>query len=232
MRLTHDEVARMIDLSAVKAEDTDKDVRHMVATARAFRCVAVIPLPSMTALAIELLEKDPLVAAGGVAGFPSGGETTRMKVAQTREMIALGCTEIDMVINIGKLLSDRRDEVRDDIRAVVQEAGKYPVKVILECHHLEDRKILEGCDLAIEGGAAFVKTGTGWLPTGATLENIALIKAHVGDAIGIKAAGGIRGLETLLELYRRGARRFGLGWRSATRILEQVKALPSGAVEF
>jgi len=231
VRLTQAEIARLIDVSAVKAEDSEEDVRGMVAVARAFGCIAVIALPSMTPLAIELLEKDPRVAAGGVAGFPSGGETTDTKIRQTREMIDAGCTEIDMVINVGKLLSGRDREVEEDIRAVVEEAGGFPVKVILECHHLTPERMLAGCDLAIRAGAAFVKTSTGWPPTGATPQNISLIKAHVGDAIGIKAAGGIRDLPTLLDLHSRGARRFGLGWRTATSILEQVKALPSGAAE-
>jgi deoxyribose-phosphate aldolase len=94
------------------------------------------------------------------------------------------------------------------------------VKVILECYYLDDDQIRRGCDLAIAAGARYVKTGTGWAPGGATLENIALIKAHVGDAIGIKAAGGIRSLATLLEMYRLGARRFGIGLSAIGKVLE------------
>ena len=229
MKLNAAEIARLIDVSAVKAEDTEEDVRRMVQTARSFRCVAVIPLPAMTPLAIRLLAGDPAVAAGGVAGFPSGGETTTTKVFQTREMIQAGCTEIDIVLNVGWLRSGMAAEVTSDVRAVVEEAGSFPVKVILECHHLTDDQIRTGCDCAVRAGAAWVKTSTGWPPTGATPQNISLIKSHVGEAIGIKAAGGIRDLETLLDLYRRGARRFGLGWRTATSILEQARALPDGA---
>ena len=100
-----------------------------------------------------------------------------------------------------------------------------PVKVILECHYLSDDEIRRACELCIEAGAAFVKTSTGWAPTGATLENIALIKSCVGDAIVIKASGGIRGFETLKGMYRRGARRFGIGLRTAAPIFEQcIKA--------
>jgi deoxyribose-phosphate aldolase len=100
------------------------------------------------------------------------------------------------------------------------EAGARPLKVILECHYLTDDQIRHGCDLAIECGAAYVKTGTGWAPTGATLQNVALIKAYVGERIGIKASGGIRDLETLLAMYRLGARRFGISYRSGRKILE------------
>lgn len=224
MKLTPAEIARMIDVSAVKAEDTEEDVRRMVETARRFGCVAIIPLPAMTPLAVRLLEGDPRVAAGGVAGFPSGGETTATKMFQAREMIEAGCTEIDMVLNVGLLRSGRLAEVTDDIRSVVRACGAVPVKVILECHHLDTGQILAGCDCAVEAGAAWVKTSTGWPPTGATADNISLIKSRVGERIGVKAAGGIRDLATLLELYRRGARRFGLGWRTATGILEEAQA--------
>jgi deoxyribose-phosphate aldolase len=228
VRLTSAQIARMIDVSAVKAEDSEEDVRRMVETARAFGCVAVIALPAMTPLAVRLMEGDPRVAVGGVAGFPSGGETTATKVFQTREMIAAGCTEIDMVLNVGLLRSGRYAAVADDVRAVVQAAGTFPVKVILECHHLDEDEMLAGCDCAVKAGAAWVKTSTGWPPTGATPQNISLIRSRVGDAIGIKAAGGIRDLATLVDLYSRGARRFGLGWRTATGILEQARAEPGG----
>ena len=86
--------------------------------------------------------------------------------------------------------------------------------------------------MCIKGGAAFIKTGTGWAPTGATLENIALIKSRVADAIAIKASGGIHYLETMIGMYRRGARRFGIGLGSETKIFEQCAVRPRGVVEF
>ena len=189
------EMCRMIDVSAVRTEDSEQQVRSMAATAVKHRCAAVFALPAWTPLVIELLRGATAVAVGGAIGFPSGGQTTRTKAFETRELRELGCTEFDMVINIGKLISGRCDEVRDDIRSVASEAQGFPVKVILECHYLTDDQILLGCDMSIEAGATWVKTGTGLAPSGATLENIALIKRHVGDAIGVKAAGGVRGLE-------------------------------------
>jgi deoxyribose-phosphate aldolase len=232
MRLGAAEISRLIDVSAVKADDGEQEVRAMVATARRHCCAAVFALPSWTPLVLELLAGGTGVACGGAVGFPSGGQTARTKAAETSELRTMGCREIDMVINIGKLVSDRRDEVRNDIRAVVEEASGLPVKVILECHYLSDNQIRTGCDCAIEAGAAWVKTGTGLAPTGATLENVALITRHVGGAIGVKAAGGVRGLETFLEMYRRGARRFGLSWKGAVKVLEAVEGLPSKAVEI
>jgi deoxyribose-phosphate aldolase len=144
-----------------------------------------------------------------------------MKVAEAQELLRLGCDELDMVINIGLLRSGHLQRVLDDIRGVVQAAGETPVKVILECHYLSNDEIRQGCELCIRAGAAYVKTGTGWAPTGATLENVATIKSYVGDAIGIKAAGGIRTLGTLSEMARLGAQRFGIGFRSAQSIFEQ-----------
>ncbi len=232
MKLGVEEIARMIDVSAVKTDDGEQEVRHMVATARQHRCAAVFAVPSWTPLVMELLQGDAQVACGGAVGFPSGGQTARTKAAETVELREMGCREIDMVINIGKLVSGRHVEVRDDIRAVVEGAAGLPVKVILECHYLTDEQIRNGCDLAIEAGAAWVKTGTGLAPSGATLENVALIARHVRGAIGVKAAGGVRGLETLLEMHRRGARRFGLSWKGAAKVLDAVAGLPARAVEI
>lgn len=232
MKINSADVCRMIDVSAVRTEDSEQEVRSMAATAIEHRCAAVFALPAWTPLVVQLIRNNPHVAVGGAVGFPSGGQTTRIKISETKELLELGCTEIDMVINIGKLISGLRDEVREDIRSVVAEAHACPVKVILECHYLSDDQIRLGCDMSIEAGASWVKTGTGLAPSGATLENIALIKRHVGDAIQVKAAGGVRGLETLVEMYRRGARRFGLSWKGAVRILEQMRAIPSGVVEI
>ena len=232
MKFDAAEICRMIDVSAVRPEDSEQEVRSMAATAVEHRCAAVFALPAWTPLVMQLLRGTTAVAVGGAIGFPSGGQTTRTKVLETKELLELGCTEFDMVINIGKLISGRRDEVRQDIRSVVAEAQAFPVKVILECHYLSYDQILSGCDAAIEAGAAWVKTGTGLAPSGATLENIALIKRHVGDTIGVKAAGGVRGLETLMEMYRRGARRFGLSWKGAVKMLEQAQALQPSVMEI
>ena len=231
VKLTSHDIARMIELSAVQAAHSEKYIRSLVTYARAQRCVVVYVLPTWLPLVFELLEGDPDIIVGGAVGFPGGGNTTSIKVAETRDLIEIGCRELDVVINIGKLISGRDAEVLDDLRAVVEAAEGHPVKVILECHYLSDEQICKGCDLSIAAGAAYVKTGTGWAPTGATLENVALIKAHVGDAIAIKASGGVRGLETLLEMFRRGVTRFGVRLDIGAQIIDRVAALPGGAVE-
>ena len=210
----------MIDLSAVQPADGEEAIRRMVDTARQYHCHLVTTLPSQTPRVIELLGGTREIGVSGNVGFPSGGQTTRIKVAEAQELLQMGCTELDMVINIAKLCSGQSQDVLADIRAVVETALGIPVKVILECHYLTPDQIHQACDLCILAGAAFVKTGTGWAPSGATPENVALIKAHVGDEIQIKASGGIRTLDTLLTLHRLGASRFGIGTRWVGDILK------------
>lgn len=237
MKLTVHDIAQMIDLSAVRMDDGDQSVRTLVDSARRYQCHLVTTLPSQTLLAIGLLRQAneinpqaPEIGVSGNVGFPSGGQTTAIKVAEAQELLGMGCTELDMVINLPGLISGRYSDTLEDLRAVVATAGGTPVKVILECHYLSDNLIRKACDLCIQAGAAFVKTGTGWALTGATLENIALIKAHVGEAIGIKASGGIRQLETLLEMYRLGARRFGIGVRWVGDILAECERSKNGFI--
>jgi deoxyribose-phosphate aldolase len=224
MRFTVREIARMTDLTAVRADTNQAEVRSLADAARQFQPVCVCTLPSLTPLLRDLLADQADIRVVGAVGFPSGGNTTAIKVAEARELLGMGCAELDMVINIGLLRSGAYQPALDDVRAVVEVADGAPVKVILECHYLSDDQIRRGCELCIQGGASFVKTSTGWAPTGATLENVALIKSCVGDAIAIKAAGGIRGLDTLREMYGLGARRFGIGLSSALGIFEECAA--------
>ncbi len=212
----------MIDLSAVRSESDDEAIATLVAAAEKYHCGLVSVLPTQTALAKKLLEATPDIRLGGNVGFPSGGQTSAIKVAETRELVALGCDELDMVADLASMRSGRVQDTLNDIRAVAEAAQGVPLKVILECHYLTAAQIRTGCDLAIEAGAAFVKTGTGWAPTGATYNRINLIKAHVGERIQIKASGGIRSLESLLEMYRLGARRFGISVRSGSAILAEL----------
>jgi len=232
MKLTSHEIAKMIDLSGVQAFVGENEIRALARLARKYKCGLVTVLPSQTPFAIELLKEAPAIRTSGNVGFPSGGSTTNSKVFEAKELISLGCAELDMVLNIGLLLSEDYQNVLNDIKAVVDVSHDIPVKVILECHYLSDDLIRKGCELCLEAGAAFIKTGTGWAPTGATNHNIALIKSVVGNEIGIKASGGIRSLKTMIELYRLGATRFGIGLSGAVPILEELYALPGDTVEI
>ena len=215
-------IASMIDISAVRADSSMDEVRQIVSTAKRFNCIAVFSLTCFIPLLSELLDDIGTTLIGGVVGFPSGGETTAMKVFQTRECTKLGCAEIDMVQNIGLAVSDRFEEVENDIRAVKQACGDIPLKVILECHYLTDQQIRLSAEAAVSAGADWVKTGTGWAPTGATPEIITLLKETVGGHAKVKAAGGVRDLDTLLELHRLGAERFGVGLRTVGSIFEEA----------
>ena len=232
VRLNAGEIAKLLDLSTVQADDDEAKVRELADRARRIRPHLVTTLSSWIPLVRELLADVDDVGVGGNVAFPSGGCLPETKVAETKHLVAAGCDEIDVVVDIGKLRSGRYDYCRDDIRGVVEAAEGLPVKVILECHYLTDDQIRRGAELCAEAGAAFVKTGTGWTPTGATLENITLIKSAVGDAVGIKASGGVRDLATLVEMYRRGARRFGISLGHERVILDEARALPGEAVEF
>jgi len=232
MKLTAHDLARMMDFSAVRTDVDEAEIRELVKQARRLHCICIFPMPCYMPLCKDLLVGCPDVGLGGVVGFPSGAVATATKAAEARQLLAEGAVELDMVINVGMLRSGRCDYVHDDIKAVVHAAGGTPVKVILEVHYLNDGQIRKGSELCVRAGAAFVKTGTGWTETGATAHNISLIKAAIGNAAKIKAAGGVRDLKTLVELYRCGATRFGISHKSGAKILDECAALPGGAVEI
>ena len=231
MKLTCNDIARMMDLSAVRASDGEQRVRALAAAAKERNCIIATTLSSQVELIVDLLSDAPGTGAGGNIGFPSGGTTRQAKVAEAKEMVALGCVENDMVIDIGKFLSGRNQYVLDEIKAVVEASAPLPVKVIIECPYLSDDQILTAAELCVRGGASFVKTGTGWAPGGATPAYVTLIKSVVGDEVQIKASGGIRGLDMLVELYRCGARRFGIGLGHEGEIFDACAAMPGSVVE-
>ena len=217
------EIARMIDISAVRADSTLDEVRKVADAAKKYSFICAFALPCFTGELVQLLRDRNDIMVGGVAGFPSGADTMEIKVATAKQMLSLGVNEVDMVINIGALKSGRYDLVRDDIRAVV-DACSVPVKSILEVAYLTDDEIRIASRLAVEAGVAFVKTGTGWANKPTTVETIKLIKSEIGDSAKIKAAGGVRDLSTLLAMVREGCSRFGIGLNSAIKIIQEAEA--------
>lgn len=224
------EIAQVIDLSAVRADSDEAEIQALVGLARTYHPFAVFSLPCFTGRLLDLLSDTPDILVGGVVGFPSGGHTSRTKISEAEELIRMGCGELDMVINIGWLRSGRKQDVLADIKAVVAASEGIPVKVILECGYLTREQIDAASLLCVEGGASFVKTGTGWGSTKTSVEDIRAIKAVVGDSIGIKAAGGVGELSTLLQMQEAGAMRFGIGVRSARRIFDECDKNPLGIV--
>ncbi len=231
MKLTARDVAQLIDISAVQTPHGASEIRVLVANAKEHHFVAVHVLPCWVTFLKELLADSPDILIGAPVGFPSGAHRTEIKVAEAKLMVQDGVDEMDMMLNVGKLRSGERAYCLEDIRAVVQAAGSVPVKVILEVHYLSRDQLKTACEVCIEAGAAYVKTATGWAPSGATLDVVQFITSFVGSAIKVKAAGRIRNLDTLLAMYRMGVSRFGINLNSSMEIVRSVAALPGGAVE-
>ena len=215
------QVAKAIDHSLLRPElDTDA-VRVGCELARAYDVASACVKPCDVVLARELLAGSD-VKVSTVIAFPHGSATTAVKAFEAEQAIAEGAEELDMVLNIGRLRSGADNEVRADIRAVVEvAAGRALVKVILENAYLDEAQKLLGCRLSEEAGADFVKTSPGFAPSGATLDDLRLMRQTVSPGIGVKAAGGVRTLDALIEALNAGATR--VGATATQAILEDFK---------
>jgi deoxyribose-phosphate aldolase len=232
MKLTPEDLANMIDISAVRAQHGELEIREMVDIAKKYRFIAVHVLPCWVPFLKDLLKGEKGILAGAPVGFPGGGHHAATKAFEARRLVEDGVSEMDMLINIGKLRSGALKEVEDDIRGVVEAAGPVPVKVILEVPYLSPEEIRQGCTCAINAGAAFVKTSTGWVSGGSDLKVVEGITTFVGDRIKVKAAGGIRDLDTLLKLLKMGVSRFGINLQASVAILDECRRRPGGFVEI
>lgn len=214
--LTYAQLADTIDHSLLRPELTDAEMIAGCELARDARVASVCIKPSSVTLAYEIL-RGTEVEVGTVIGFPHGASKTSIKVTEAEEALHDGATELDMVINIGWLRSGESAKVEADIRAVVEAAsGKAIVKVILENAYLTDDEKRLGCKLVEAAGADFVKTSTGFAPSGATIDDLKLMRASVSPRVQVKAAGGVRTLDTLIEVLNVGVTRVGA---TATRAI-------------
>lgn len=154
---------------------------------------------------------DSTVLPSTVIGFPLGGHTTGTKVSEAVQAVEHGCQELDMVVNISKVLSDDWTYVREDIRAIVDvaHAAQRHVKVIFENCYLQDRHKIKLCEICSEVQADWVKTSTGFGTGGATIEDLTLMRKHAADKVQVKAAGGVRDVETMKKVHQLGATRIG-----------------------
>lgn len=210
MDCTCHDIAQMIDHSLLRPEMTEKDVRKGCEIAKKYKVATVCCAPSEVALVKGLLG-DSDVKTTTVVGFPHGHNKTETKVFEAEQAIKDGAVELDMVLNIGRLLSGDYGYVGKDIRAVVEAAHPHNVlvKVIFENYYLNDDQKRKACWLAEEAGADFVKTSTGFAGGGATLEDLRLMRECVCDKVQVKAAGGVRDLEMALKVREIGCTRFG-----------------------
>lgn len=219
--MTRDELARMIDHTQVRANATQRDITRLCeeAVQHGFAGVAINPI--WTSYCAKRL-KDTGVAVNPTVGFPLGANTATIKVREAQEAAENGATEIDMVINIGAIKSGFPQYVEREIKAVVGAVPGIPVKVILETAYLTNEEKVVVCKLAADAGAAFVKTSTGYAGAGATVEDVALMRRTVGNVIGVKAAGGIRGYLDAMAMIEAGATR--IGTSAGVTILGEIPA--------
>ncbi len=183
----------MIDISAVRTQHGLKDIQELVAYGKAYRFINLHVLPSWVSTLAELIQNEPDILVGAPVGFPGGGHTTQIKLAEAKQLLEDGVQEMDIVMNVGRFLSGEYDYVLNELRAITDVvAGRVPTKVIIEINVLTDDQVLKACDLVVASGASFVKTGTGWIMAPLNIERIRMMKRHCGSAIKIKAAGGIR----------------------------------------
>jgi deoxyribose-phosphate aldolase len=200
--------AKMIDHTLLKADATKAGITTILEEAKEYGFASVCVNPTWVAYAAEQLqESDVLVCT--VIGFPLGANTSAVKAFETKDAIANGAGEIDMVINIGALKDNNDALVEEDIRAVVEAANGTLVKVIIETCLLTDEEIIRACELSVKAGADFVKTSTGFSTGGATVEDVALMRMTVGPDIGVKASGGVRSGEDFDAVVKAGATRIG-----------------------
>jgi deoxyribose-phosphate aldolase len=220
---TYAQIARMIDHSLLQQTLTDAELEQGCKLAREYGVASVCIKPYAVAKARDLLAGSA-VAVGTTIGFPHGGHVTAIKVAEAVQAMNDGAVEHDMVVNIGKVLSKDWRYVSADIRAVVEEAHarKALVKVIFENCFLQDEHKEMLCRICAEAGADFVKTSTGYGSTGATDDDLKLMRRCSPPAVQVKAAGGVRGFERLLAVRAIGVARVGA---TATKaILDECKA--------
>ena len=197
------QIAHYIDHTALTAEKTDADILKLCDEAIEHQFFSVCHIP---------LAKQKLAGSNvkicTVVGFPLGANLSSVKAFETQEAIAAGANEIDMVINVGWIKSNKWSAVKEDIQAVLNACNGTPLKVILETCLLTKEEIVQACEICKALKVAFVKTSTGFNKGGATVEDVALMKQTVGD-IGVKASGGIRDTQTALAMIQAGATRIG-----------------------
>ena len=213
------EAARLIDVSAVRTRHTLFDIEEVVGYAKEYGFINVHVLPCWVRQLSEMLKSVEGVYVGAPVGFPGGAHCTETKIAEAKLLVADGVEEMDIVMNVGKFRNGEYAYVLDELRQIIAQSGKALTKVIIELNCLDDKEMAKACEIAMESGADFLKTGTGWIPGDANVERIRKIKNILGDNLKVKAAGGIRTREEFDQLVDIGVERFGINTKSAVEIV-------------
>ncbi|MGD0922551.1 MAG: deoxyribose-phosphate aldolase [Terriglobia bacterium] len=222
MDYTYEDIAKMIDHSLLNPMLTDRELEEGCRLAVSYNVASVCVMPYFLKRCAEIL-KGSTVKASTTIGFPHGGHTAAVKVAEARQALEDGGDELDMVVNISKVLSEDWAYVRADIKAVVDvaHARSRKVKVIFENCYLKDEHKIRLCEICAEVGADWVKTSTGYGTGGATDEDLKLMRRHSPAHVQVKAAGGVRDLDRLLTVRALGVTRVGAS--RTVDILEECK---------
>ena len=219
MNYTYQDIAKMIDHSLLNPTLTDKELEQGCQLALKYDVASVCIMPYSLKRCAEIL-RGSTVKASTTIGFPHGGHTTAIKVAEAAQALADGGQELDMVVNISKVLSGDWDYVRSDVAAVIDVTHKkgQKVKVIFENCYLNTEQKIKLCEICGQLGADWVKTSTGYGTGGATIEDLKLMRQHAPAHVQVKAAGGVRDLDKLLEVRALGVTRVG-----ATRTADMLE---------
>ncbi|MGI5919753.1 MAG: deoxyribose-phosphate aldolase [Christensenellales bacterium] len=219
--MTSIQAAKLIDISAVRIHHSLSDIKEMVDIARRYRFVNVHTLPCWTKTVSEMLKDDPDIRVGAPVGFPGGGHKTKVKMLEAEQLIEDGVQEMDIVMNVGMFKNREFGYVTGELKQIIALAPESVlVKVIIELNCLDDSEIADACNIVIDSGADFLKTGTGWVPGDANIPRIARIKDLTRGKVKVKAAGGIRTREEFDKLLSLGVERFGINLMSALSIVE------------
>jgi deoxyribose-phosphate aldolase len=231
MNFTYEDIAKMIDHSLLNPTLTTPELEAGCRLAVAYDVASVCIVPYYLKRCTELLAGST-VAPSTTIGFPHGVQTTEVKLAETRQALTDGGRELDMVVNISQVLSGNWDYVRDDIRTVTEatHAARQKVKVIFENCYLQEVHKIRLCEICSTLGVDWVKTSTGYGTGGATMDDLALMRKHCPPNVQVKAAGGVRDLDTLLKVRALGVTRCGAS-RTKEMLDEARKRLGLPAIE-
>ena len=221
---TAKEAARMIDISAVRTHHSLEDIKELVAYGQKYHFINLHVLPAWVSTLRPMLADTPDVLVGAPVGFPGGGHKTETKLVEAIGLLNDGVQEMDIVMNVGRFKSGDYDYVSNELKSIIGLVNhRLPTKVILEINTLTDEEMLKACQIVMDCGADFVKTGTGWVPGDSNIERIRKIKEYCGSNIKVKAAGGIRTQEDFLRLANMGVERLGINTKSAIEIVESFR---------